>query len=268
MGVTLITGASSGIGRSLARRLAARGDAMALLARRGDLLDSLAAEIEQAGGRALALPCDITDREALGRAVARTEAELGPITRLVANAGGGEPSQIDAFDAAAFEAVIQLNLIGVANSVAAVLPGMLARGSGQLVATGSLAGCRGLPSAAAYSAAKGGLANLMDSLHIDLSKRGIAVTLLMPGFVNKSGIKADPETVGKRRSKPFCIDLEDATARMEKAIIARRRQLVFPWSLAAVIGLTRLLPFGLDARVLAGRGRRSAASAQTPRTGS
>ncbi|MES1940360.1 short-chain dehydrogenase/reductase SDR [Salinisphaera sp. T5B8] len=266
MGVTLLTGASTGIGRSLARRLAARGEAMALVARRGELLDSLVIEIEQAGGQALALPCDVTDRDALARALASAEAELGPVTRLVANAGGGEPTFVDGFDSAAFEAVIQLNLIGVANSVAAVLPGMLARGDGHLVATGSLAGRRGLPSAAAYSAAKGGLANLMDSLRIDLRGRGVAVTLLMPGFVRKHEPKPGRGKTGRRRSKPFRVDLEYATARMEKAILARRRQLVFPLSLAVAIGLTRLLPFGLDARLLAGRGRRRPAAAQPPRT--
>lgn len=266
MGVTLLTGASSGIGRSLARRLAARGEAMALIARRGELLDSLVVEIEQAGGRALALPCDVTDRDALARALVRVEAELGAVTRLVANAGGGEPTPVDAFDAAAFEAVIRLNLIGVANSVAVVLPGMLARGDGHLVATGSLAGRRGLPSAAAYSAAKGGLANFMDSLRIDLRGRGIAVTLLMPGFIRKHNLKPGREKTAGRRSKPFRVDLEDAAARMEKAIIAHRRRLAFPLSLVVAIGLTRLLPFGLDDRLLAGRGRPRPAAAPSPRT--
>jgi len=249
MGVTLLTGASSGIGRSLARRLAARGEAMALVARRGELLDSLAEEIVAAGGRALALPADVTDRAALARVVRDAEAELGPITRLVANAGGGEASPADDFDAEAFEDIIQLNLVGVANTVAVVLPGMLARGEGHLVATGSLAGCRGLPGAAAYSAAKGGLANLMDSLRIDLAGRGVDVTLLMPGF-----IRTRPKKSGRNRAKPFRMDLETATARMETAIMARRRRLVFPWPLAALIGATRLLPFGLDERLLAGRG--------------
>ncbi|GAB3680093.1 SDR family NAD(P)-dependent oxidoreductase [Salinisphaera aquimarina] len=250
MGVTLLTGASSGIGRSLARRLAAGGEAMALVARRDELLASLVMEIEAAGGKALALPCDVTDRVALANAVDIAESQLGPVTRLVANAGGGEPTDATQFDAGVFESVVRLNLVGVANAVAAVLPGMLARGDGHLVATGSLAGCRGLPSAAAYSAAKGGLANLMDSLRIDLRGHGIAVTLLMPGFV-----RPKPKKPGGSRGKPFRVDLEVATARMENAILARRRRLIFPWSLALAIGLTRLLPFGIDEWLLAGRGR-------------
>src|SRR4029453_3422884 len=88
MGMTIITGASSGIGRSLARRLAADGDPVALLARRQPLLDSLVTEIEQAGGRALGIVCDVTDAAAVRDAVRRAEAHFGPTWRLVANAGG------------------------------------------------------------------------------------------------------------------------------------------------------------------------------------
>ena len=78
---------------------------------------------------------------------------------------------------------------------------------------------------------------------------GVDVTLLMPGFV-----QTRPRRDGRRR-KPFRMDLETATARMERAIIARRRRLVFPWPLALAVGTSRLLPFGLDERLLAGRGR-------------
>src|SRR5690606_26013430 len=124
--VTLLTGASSGIGRSLARRLA--DDPLALLARRKDLLDTLAAEIEAGGGRALALPCDVTDRAQVAAAVQEAEARLGPIERLIANAGGGSKTDVRSFRAADVEAVLRLNVLGAANCIEAVLPGMLARG--------------------------------------------------------------------------------------------------------------------------------------------
>lgn len=248
MNITLVTGASSGIGRSLARRLARHGDAMALIARRREPLETLADEIEQAGGRAMALPCDVTDLGQVRAAVARIESEWGPVSRLVANAGGGEPTRAERFHADEVDAVVRLNLIGVANCVEAVLPGMLASGEGHLVAMGSLAGRRGLPGAAAYSAAKAGLANLMESLRIDLRGHGIAVTLLEPGFV-----RTKPGGSGKR--KPFQLGLEDATQRMERAIVARRRRAAFPWPLVIVIGMLRLLPLTLYDRLLTGRGR-------------
>ena len=246
MGVTFITGASSGIGRSLARRLAAH-DAVAAVARREELLDSLVREIEAAGGRAIAVACDVTDREAVRAAVARTERELGPVERLVANAGGGVPTHVDRFDAGEVNDVFALNVGGTVNCVEAVLPGMLARGAGHLVAMSSLAGMRGLPSGAAYSGAKAGLTNLMESLRVDLRPRGVDVTVLLPGFV-----RVKP---GKRKSKPFELDLETATARMERSILARRARDAFPWPLVLALSLARSLPAPLVDRLLTGRGR-------------
>ncbi len=247
MSVTLITGASSGIGRSLARRLARHGDAMALVARRTDLLESLASEIENAGGRAMALTCDVTDLAQVHSAVQKAETGLGPVTRLVANAGGGEATFVEQFDAEKINEILQLNLIGVANCIQAVLPDMLERGNGHLVAVGSLAGYRGLPTAAAYSAAKVGVANLMESLRIDLRPKGIAVTLLLPGFVR---------TNPNKRPKRFQLDLETATGRMANAIIAQKPRLAFPRALALVFAVIRLLPSPLYDRLLQGRGRK------------
>src|SRR5262245_14463995 len=100
MGVTFLTGASSGLGRSLALRLALQGETVAVVARRKPLLDTLVEEIAQAGGRALAIPCDVTDRTCVFAAVEKTQAVLGPLDRLIANAGGGEPTFADTFDAA------------------------------------------------------------------------------------------------------------------------------------------------------------------------
>jgi NADP-dependent 3-hydroxy acid dehydrogenase YdfG len=248
MAVTLVTGASSGIGRSLARRIAAHGDPVAVLARRRELLDELVDEIERAGGRALALACDVTDCAAVAAAVREVERRLGPVECLVANAGGGEPTFVDRFRAAEIEATLRLNVVGVANCVEAVLPGMLARGAGQLVATGSLAGEHGLPTGAAYSAAKAALRNLMESLRIDLRGRGIAVTLIAPGPVRL-----------KRKSKKgrlLSVDLEAATARMHRAILRRAPYLAFPRVPALGIALVRALPIGIADRLLAGRGRR------------
>lgn len=260
MTVTVVTGASSGIGRSLARRLAAGGDPVGLLARRGELLDELAAEIEAAGGRALAVPCDVTDGEQVKAALARVEAELGPVERLVANAGGGEPTHVDGFGAAHVKAVLELNVMGTANCIEAVLPGMLERGSGHLVAMSSLAAYRGLPSGAAYSAAKAALTNLMESLRIDLRPRGIDVTVLLPGFV-----RTKPKNAKKaKKNKPFRLDLEAATRRMERAIRARRSRDAFPLPMVALAGFGRLLPATFYDWLLSGRGRRAAPGGENP----
>jgi NADP-dependent 3-hydroxy acid dehydrogenase YdfG len=242
--VTLLTGASSGIGRSLARRLA--DDPLALLARRKGLLDTLAAEIEAAGGQALALPCDVTDRAQVAAAVAAAQARFGPIERLIANAGGGRSTDVRRFAAAEIEEILRLNVLGVANCIEAVLPGMLARRQGHIVVTSSLAAWRGLPGAASYSAAKAALTAMMESLRIDLAPHGIDVTVLAPGFVR---------TRSEKRRKPFQVDLEAATARMARAIRARRRSYAFPLPLVLALGFGRLLPAPLYDRLMARRRR-------------
>ena len=254
--VNFVTGASSGMGRSLAKRLAADGDAVVVVARRKELLDSLVAEIEASGGRALAIPCDVTDSDAVHAAVRTTEADFGPITRLIANAGGPDKTDVDRFDAAHVYAQLQLNVVGVANCIEAVLPGMLERGSGHLIATSSLAAARGLPTAAAYGASKAALTNMLEGLRVDLRPRGIDVTVLAPGFVNAK------QKQKRKKSRPFRLELEDATERMHRAILERKAYYAFPKSLVALLWLSRLLPARLYDRLLLGRGpktkRRSA----------
>ncbi len=227
--------------------MALKGEAIAAVARRKPLLDTLVEEITRAGGRAVAIGCDVTDRTAVLAAVAQAEALLGPIDRLVACAGGGERTNVETFDSAHVNEVLAMNLGGTVHCIEAILPGMLQRGSGQLVAVGSLAAYRGLPGAAAYSAAKAALSNMMESLRIDLRPRGIAVTLLCPGFV-----RTRPSARKKR--KPFQLELEKATNAMCRAIMARKRYYAFPWPLVAVAAVGRMLPAGLYDRLLTGKG--------------
>jgi short-subunit dehydrogenase len=245
--VTIVTGASSGIGRSLALRLARRGDPVALLARRRALLDELAAEISRAGGKAVAVECDVTDGARVAECVREVEARLGPVERLIANAGGGSPSFVDAFSADAVAACLDLNAVGAARCIEAVLPGMLARGSGHLVAVSSLAAARGLPTGAAYTAAKAALDHLMESLRIDLRGRGVDVTVIAPGPVRRKK--------KSKKSRLFSIDVEQAAEKIERAIDRRAAHFAFPWPVALAVGIGRCLPAALYDRVVAGRGR-------------
>jgi short-subunit dehydrogenase len=240
MGVTLITGASSGIGRSLARRLAAEGEFIIAMARRKDLLDSLVAEIQAAGGRALALQCDVTDRVRVLHTCAEASRTAGPIDRLIANAGGGERTPVDDFVADAIAQMLAVNVTGTANLIEAVLPDMLTRGRGHIVIMGSLAAWRGLPGAAGYSAAKAALGTLAEGLRAELRPRGIDVTLLEPGFV---------ATRERKQRRLFEVPLEDATQRMTKAILARSRVCAFPLPMVILATLLRFLPDGFYDRL-------------------
>jgi short-subunit dehydrogenase len=229
--------------------LARQGEIIVAVARRKPLLDRLVEEIVRAGGRALAIPCDVTDHAYVFAAVEEARAVLGPIDRLVANAGGGEPTFVDTFDAAHIQRVFALNVGGTANCIEAVLPAMLQRGEGHIVAVSSLAAYRGLPNAAAYSAAKAALSNLIESLRIDLKPRGISVTLICPGFV-----RTRPST--KKKWKPFQLEVEEAARRMARAITARKPYYAFPFPLVCAVALGRMLPPSLYDWMLTGRGRR------------
>src|SRR5437764_652078 len=137
--VALITGAATGIGRALALELARKGTAIAALDIREEGLRSLAEEIAKVNCRCAWQVADVTAGEDLKNKTAELEKELGPIDLLIANAGIGSETSALRLDTAAFARIIEVNLIGVANSLAAVLPGMLERKHGHLVAISSVA---------------------------------------------------------------------------------------------------------------------------------
>ena len=241
MTTTFITGASSGIGHSLARKLAARDDAVIVVARRRPELDALVAEITASGGKAAALACDVTDHDAVIAAVRAAANFFGPIERLIANAGGGKRTPAATFSAADIGGMFRLNVVSVANCIEAVLPAMLQARRGHIVVMGSLAGSIGLPKAGGYSASKAALRVLADSLRSEIRNKGIDVTYLAPGFVR---------THERRKSRPFEMDVEKATDIMARAIARRVSRCAFPWSLAMPLALLRMLPAGLRDRIL------------------
>ena len=234
--VAVVTGASSGIGRALAFRLAARGYAVGLLARRRRALEEAAAHIADQGGRALVLPGDVRDAARVREHVQTCERELGPVVLAVANAGIGHPTPAAALDVETVRAVLDVNLLGAVHLFAAVLPGMIARRRGHLVGISSLAGFRGLPEHAAYCASKAALTVFMESLRLDLRGTGIRVTVIHPGFVKT------PMTANNPHPMPFLQDLDGAAGRILRAIDRRRRLYAFPFPLAALARLAHWLP--------------------------
>jgi short-subunit dehydrogenase len=235
--IVLLTGASSGIGEAVARILASRGATVGLLARREAELSVLAGSIEEAGGTARVFACDVTDAEAVRKAADSLFKEFGRIDVLIANAGiGGNDRETREIQADAVAKVININLIGAVNSVAAVLPGMLAKGSGHLVAVSSLAGFRGLPKSAAYSGSKAGMTAFFESLRVDFKGRGIDVTILQPGFIRT------PLTSGRKKELPFLLELEDGALKIVSAIERKKAFYAFPWQLATIVRIARYLP--------------------------
>ena len=241
--VVLITGASSGIGQALARELGRRGATLGLLARREEALRQVASEVEAAGGRAVALPADVTDAEAVRVAADQLRERFGRIDVLVANAGIGTTTDGARLEAGEFADVINVNVIGAANSVAAVLPDMVARGEGQLVAISSLAAYRGLVKSGAYCASKAAVSAFFESLRLDLRGKGVDVTIIHPGFI-KTAL-----TEGRHAQMPFLMELDSAIQKIVQAIEARRTSYAFPWQLASIVRFTMLLPNSLYDRI-------------------
>lgn len=247
--VILITGASSGIGEGLAVALAKQGAILGLVARRREMLEDLAAICEQNGGTARVFACDVTDPEALAVAADRLHSEFGRIDILVANAGiGGNDQLTRGYDPASVQKLVNINLLGAVNSVHAVLPGMVERRSGHLVAISSLAGFRGLPKSAAYSASKAAMTAFFESIRLDQAANGIDVTIIQPGFIET------PLTSGRTNKMPFLMKLDDAIPHFLRAIEKKKRFAAFPWQLATIVRLGKVMPGWLYDRV-AGRAR-------------
>jgi short-subunit dehydrogenase len=234
--VIFLTGASSGIGEALALDFARRGAILGLLARREDLLKSLAEKCEANGGKARVFAADVADQKAVADAVASLENEFGGIDIVICNAGIGGTKHAKVITPADVRRVIDVNLMGAVNAICAAIPRMLERKSGQLVAISSLAGFRGLPNSASYSASKGGMTNFFESIRIDLIGSGIDVTIIQPGFIKT------PLTSGRANKLPFLMELEDAIPYFVRAIENKKRFAAFPWQLAAVVRLARFFP--------------------------
>ena len=232
----MITGASSGIGKGLALALAARGAKLGLLARRQDLLDATVNEIKAGKGVALAVTADVRDARAVRAAVDRVRAEFGPIDRMIANAGIGTAKHAAQLDPEQFAEVMNINVLGAVNSVAAVVSEMVERKSGRLVAIASLAGYRGLAKSAAYCASKAALSSFFESLRIDLRGTGVEVTIVYPGFIKT------PLTAGRDAKMPYLMEVNDAVKKIVAAIEKGKKSYAFPWQLATIVRSGLIMP--------------------------
>jgi short-subunit dehydrogenase len=239
----MITGASSGIGRGLAVELARSGARVGLVARRADVVQEVVREIEAVGSRAIALPADVQDANSLLAVAEKLRTEFGPIDIMIANAGIGPTRDAAKIDAAEIAGVINVNVIGAANSAAAVIPEMVKRGSGQLVVISSLAAYRGLPASAAYCASKAAVSAFFESLRLDLGPRGIDVTIIHPGFIKT------PLTAGREAQMPFLMELDDAVKKMARAIEKSRKRYSFPWQLATIVRAGMIMPIWMYDRI-------------------
>jgi short-subunit dehydrogenase len=238
-GVVLVTGAGSGIGRQVALTLARRGRTVAGLDCRAEGLEGLERELAREQ-RAFAWGvADVTEADDLLRAVEVLAARLGPVDLLIASAGVAGATPAEGMRAAAVARIIGVNLIGASNTIAAVLPGMLARRHGHVVAISSLASFRGLPGQMGYCASKAGLNALMQSLWLDVKGHGVQVTTVCPGHTRT------PQSADMFKDE--CLMSVERTAReILRAIDGRKRFHAFPWLMVRQLRMMRVLPARLQ----------------------
>jgi len=181
----VVTGGASGIGRGIALALARAGAAVAIADIMEDNARKTAAEIEAAGGRAVAIACDVTDRASVAAMRDAAEAALGPISLLIANAGVTMFEELTEMSDADVDWVIDVSLYGVVHCIQAFLPSMIARGEGHIVATASVAGLMApfIGRHAPYCGAKAGIIGFILSLRSDIARQGVGASVFCPSAV-------------------------------------------------------------------------------------
>ena len=245
----LITGASSGIGRSLAQALAARGARVGLLARRREELDSLAEELRAMGTDAFVETADISvraDAEAAARSLAQ---ELGGVDLLVNNAGYGHHRRFLDWDVEDMERMMRVNYFGSLYTTKALLPQMVKRGSGTIVFMASVAGRIAPPDESAYAASKFAMVGLAESISLELEEHGIHVLTVCPGairtpFFDEEALERMPEV-----AKKSMVPVEDLVASVLKALERGAHEVTYPGFIRAGYVMRALAPSFTRAQV-------------------
>ncbi|SFI86333.1 SDR family NAD(P)-dependent oxidoreductase [Albimonas pacifica] len=232
-GSVWITGASGGIGRALTLELASRGWTVHATARSAEKLEALA--VVAGPGRVIPRPADVTDPEAMVRVVEAIEAE-GPLALAILNAGVYLPMRAQDFDAAKARKTFDVNLGGVVNALDPAMKAMIARGSGHLAITASVAGYGGLPQAAAYSASKAGLIAMAESLALDLMDLGVRISVINPGFVETEATSVNDFEM------PFLMQPQEAATRIADGLARPGFEIAFPRRFAWFLRILNRLP--------------------------
>jgi short-subunit dehydrogenase len=249
----LVTGAGKGIGRAIAEALIAHGARVGLVARSGDELEALAAEL---GERATAHPADVTDRDAITAAVSSFVGEAGGLELLVANAGIARYAPFSEQPPADTDAMVLTNVLGTINTVRAGIDPMLDRGRGHIVVVSSAAALRALPWGAVYGATKAANKGFAEALRHELSGTGVSVTTVFPGEVSTE-IHAEAERLPDWRKSDDEIPASDVAEATLAAVESDRREVHIPRQVR-LLALNDLAPGLVDRLLAAVRGRAAA----------
>ena len=240
----VISGASDGLGLALARHYLMRGAVVAALARRGELLQALAAEFPR---QVYCYALDVRNASAVQDAANDFIARVGCPDVVVANAGVSVGTLTEyAEDLNTFQQVMDINVLGMVKTFQPFIAAMRAARRGTLVGVASVAGFRGLPGEGAYSASKAAVISYLESLRVELHGSGVQVVTICPGYIKT------PMTAINPYPMPFLLEADDAAARMAHAIERQIPFTVIPWQMGVVGCMLKLLPRWLYDRLFAG----------------
>lgn len=237
-----ITGASSGIGAALAIEYAKRYKTevvtIGLVSRRSEYLQNMQMTLQDTYQAKCAIyPLDVRDSAALATAGADFIAQYGTPDVVIACAGVSRGTLTEhQEDIAAFQAIMDINVMGLVHTFQPFIAAMKAAKQGQLVGISSVAGIRGLPGAGAYSASKAAAISYLESLRVEMAAQNIAVTTIAPGYIRT------PMTAVNHYKMPFLMDADIAASKFVNAIEHKRRFVVIPWQMGFVARLMRFIP--------------------------
>ena len=251
-----ITGASAGIGAAMARAFAKEGAKVALAARRKDRLTALATEIESAGGSALPLACDVTDRASIDAAVAQTVETFGGLDIAIANAGFGVNGTFESLETEDYRRQFDTNFFGAIDTAKAALPHLIAS-RGRLVFVSSVLGRVAAPAYSAYTASKFALCGFADSIYYELADHGVSVTCIEPGLIQSDFRMTDNKgRFHDNRSEPspkwIVMPAPKAAQKMLRAIQKRKPEAIITHHGKFAVFLCRHFPASLRAAMRQG----------------
>ena len=239
----VISGASGGLGLALARHYLERGNIVAAFARRGDLLQPLAAEFPD---QVFCYALDVRDAPAVQDASSDFIARVGCPDVVIANAGVSTGTLTEyAEDLDAFQQVMDINVLGMVKTFQPFIAAMRAARQGSLVGIASVAGFRGLPGAGAYSASKAAAISYLESLRVELHGSGVKAVTICPGYIET------PMTALNPYPMPFMLDAGEAAKRIARAIERQTAFTVIPWQMGLAGRMLKLLPRWLYDRLFA-----------------
>ena len=241
-GVVWISGASSGIGRALALKLAGEGFKVAVTARSHEKLVDLQNEAADLSGSIIVLDGDVTNAEDMEHTVAAIEYQHGSLGLVILNAGICLPVHGETLRREDFKRSFDINLGGVVNCLVPAVRLMKTQGHGQIAIVSSMAGYGGLPTSAAYGATKAALINMAESLKFDLDRMGIRVQVVTPGFAEAAAAS------GLAMQSP--LSAEAAAERIVAGLKGQAFEIAFPGALALRLKLLKFLPYRLYFRAV------------------